>query len=75
MDFVTGDKYPDWKGHLLVGSLKFNYVELVMLEGDKVIKREKIAEDIGRVRNVKMGPDGYIYIALEGQGIVRVIPN
>ncbi|PKA83815.1 LOW QUALITY PROTEIN: glucose/arabinose dehydrogenase [Ulvibacter sp. MAR_2010_11] len=75
MDFVTGNKYPDWKGHLLVGSLKFNYVELVKLDGEMVIDREKIAEDIGRVRNVKMGPDGYIYIALEGQGIVRIIPN
>ncbi|MAO07114.1 MAG: hypothetical protein CL596_00200 [Alteromonas sp.] len=75
MDFVTGNKYPDWKGHLLVGSLKFNYVELVRLEGSNVIGREKIAEDIGRVRNVKMGPDGYIYIALEEQGIVKVIPN
>lgn len=75
MAFVTSDKYPKWKGGLLIGSLKFNYVELLKLDGDKVIGREKIAEDIGRVRNVKMGPDGYIYIAIEGQGIVKIIPN
>lgn len=75
MDFVTGNRYPSWKGHLLVGSLKFNYVELLKLKGNKVIGREKIAEDIGRVRNVKMGPDDYIYIALEGRGIARLIPN
>lgn len=75
MDFVTSDNYPDWKGHLLVGSLKFNYVELVKLEGTKVIDREKIAEDIGRVRNVKEAPDGYIYIAVEGDGIYKVVPN
>ena len=75
MTFVTGDKYPEWKGHLLVGSLKFNYVELVKLDGDKVIERERIAEDIGRVRNVKQGPDGFIYIAVEGDGIYKVIPN
>lgn len=75
MAFVTGNRYPEWKGHLLVGSLKFNYVELVRLDGDKVIDREKIAKDVGRVRNVKMGPDGYIYIAVEGQGIVKVIPD
>lgn len=75
MDFVTGNKYPDWKGHLLVGSLKFNYVELLKLNGDEVIEREKIAEDIGRVRNVKMGPDGFIYIAVEGDGIYKVIPQ
>lgn len=75
MAFVTGDHYPNWKGGLLVGSLKFNYVELLKLDGDKIIGREKIAEDIGRVRNVKMGPDAYIYIAIEGQGIVRLLPN
>jgi len=75
MDFVTSDTYPDWKGHLLVGSLKFNYVELVKLKGDKVTGRERIAEDIGRVRNVKEAPDGYIYIAVEGDGIYKVVPN
>ena len=75
MTFVTGDKYPDWKGGLLVGSLKFNYVELLKLDGNKVIDRLKIAEDIGRVRNVAQGPDGYIYIAVEGDGIVRLMPS
>lgn len=75
MAFVTGDKYPEWNGQLMVGSLKFNYIELLKLEGDKVVAREKIAEDIGRVRNVKLGPDGYIYIAIEGDGIVRIIPE
>ena len=75
MDFVTGNKYPDWKGHLLVGSLKFNYIELVKFDGTQVLSREKIAQDVGRVRNVKMGPDDYIYIGVEGQGIVRIMPN
>lgn len=75
MAFVTGDKYPQWKGKLLVGSLKFAYVELLTLEGEKVTDREKIAQGIGRVRNVKMGPDGLIYIAVEGQGIFRLIPE
>ncbi|OAB81464.1 PQQ-dependent sugar dehydrogenase [Cochleicola gelatinilyticus] len=75
MTFVTGNKYPDWKGSLLVGSLKFNYVEMLTLDDNKVIAREKIAVDVGRVRNVKMGPDGYIYIGVEGRGIVKIIPN
>lgn len=75
MDFVTGNNYPAWKGHLLVGSLKFNYVELVKLQGETVLGREKIADGVGRVRNVKMGPDDLIYIAIEGQGIVRLIPK
>jgi glucose/arabinose dehydrogenase len=75
MAFVTSDKYPDWKGHLLVGSLKFQYLELVKLDGDKIIGRQKIATNIGRLRNVAQGPDGYIYIGVEGKGILKIIPN
>lgn len=75
MAFVTGDRYPDWKGHLLVGALKFKYLELVKLKGDAVVGRQKIALDIGRLRNVAQGPDGYIYIAVEGKGILKILPN
>jgi len=75
MTFVTGNRYPDWKGHLLVGSLKFQYLELLKLKGNAVIERQKIATDIGRVRNVAQGPDGFIYIAVEGKGIFKIIPN
>ncbi|MNQ32078.1 Soluble aldose sugar dehydrogenase YliI precursor [compost metagenome] len=75
MAFVTGDRYPNWKGHLLVGALKFKYLELVKLKGDAVVGRQKIALDIGRLRNVAQGPDGYIYIAVEGKGILKILPN
>lgn len=75
MAFVTSKTYPDWKGHLLVGSLKFQYLELLQLEGDKIIGRQKIATNIGRLRNVKQGLDGYIYIGVEGKGILKIIPN
>lgn len=75
MAFITGDNYPEWKGKLLVGSLKFGYVEMLTFKGNEVIEREKIAQDIGRVRNVRMGPDHLIYVAVEGQGIYKIIPE
>ena len=75
MTFVTGDIYPNWKGHLLVGSLVFQYLELVKLDGEKVIGRQKIGTDIGRLRDVKQGPDGYIYMAVEGKGIIKIVPK
>ncbi len=75
MDFVTSDKYPEWKNDLLVGSLKFQYLELVELTNDKVTGRKKLLEDIGRVRNVRQGPDGFIYVAVENKGIVKIIPE
>lgn len=75
MVFVTSDKYPAWKGNLLVGSLKFQYLNRCVLDGEKVVKEEKLLENIGRVRNVRQGPDGYIYAAIEQKGIVRILPE
>lgn len=75
MTFVSGDIYPNWNGHLLVGSLKFQYLELVKLKDNKVVERQKVATDIGRLRNVAQGPDGYIYMGVEGKGIIKIIPN
>lgn len=73
MAFVTSDKYPHLKNNLLVGSLKFQYLELDILEDEKVVKRERLLEGIGRVRDVRQGPDGFIYVAVEGLGIVKLI--
>ncbi|MGY3794161.1 PQQ-dependent sugar dehydrogenase [Aquimarina sp. 433] len=75
MDFVTSDIYPDWKNDLLVGSLKFQYLELVELDKNKVIGRKKLLDGIGRVRNVRQGPDGYIYVAVENKGIIKIVPK
>ncbi|MDN3690346.1 PQQ-dependent sugar dehydrogenase [Cyclobacterium jeungdonense] len=72
---VTGDRYPEWQGDLLVGSLSFAYLEKLTLDGDEVTKREKIIDGMGRVRNVVMGPDGYIYAGIEGKGIVKIVPS
>lgn len=75
MAFVTGDKYPEWKGNLLVGSLRFKYVERCVIENDEVVHQDKLLSGIGRVRNVKMGNDGYIYVAVEQPGkIIRILP-
>ena len=73
MTFVTSNNYPDWKDNLLVGSLKFQYLERLVIENNKVTKREKLFENIGRVRNVRQAPDGFIYVAVEGTGIVKII--
>ncbi|MGQ9426951.1 PQQ-dependent sugar dehydrogenase [Gilvimarinus sp. F26214L] len=75
MTFITSDKYPDWQGDLLVGSLKFRYLVLANVEGSSVQDATVMFEDIGRVRNVRQGPDGYIYVATEGGGIKRIIPE
>ncbi len=75
MDFVTSDKYPEWKGNLLLGSLKFRYLNRCVIENDEIVKEEKLLEGLGRVRCVREAPDGYIYVAIEKKGIVRIVPN
>ncbi len=75
MAFVNSNKYPEWNGNLLVGSLSFQYLERLVLKGTKVVYREKLLADLGRVRNVRQAPDGYIYVAIEGKGIVKLVPK
>jgi glucose/arabinose dehydrogenase len=75
MIFITGDVYPEWKGNLLVGVLKFQYLNRCVIENNKVVEEEKLIEDLGRVRSVKQGPDGYIYVGVENVGIVKIIPK
>src|SRR5690606_11587120 len=65
MAFVTSDQYKEWKGNLLVGSLRFQYLNLCYLEGNKVVKEEMLLKNIGRLRDVRQGPDGFIYVAVE----------
>lgn len=73
--FVTSDKYPELKGDLLVGSLKFQYVEHLSLDGKTVTARVKLLEGIGRVRDIVEAPDGFIYVSVENKGIVKIIPK
>ncbi|MEP1446443.1 MAG: PQQ-dependent sugar dehydrogenase [Paraglaciecola sp.] len=73
MTFVTSDIYPDLKGKVLVGSLKFAYVVALELDGNKVLSQETLFPGIGRVRNVKQGADGYIYVATDGGGIFKIV--
>jgi glucose/arabinose dehydrogenase len=76
MTFVTSERYPEWQGDILVGSLKFGYIVRADVENNSVIGDEILFKNIGRVRNIKQGPDGYIYIATEtDSGIVRVVPE
>ena len=75
MTFVTSDIYPEWKGKIIVGSLKFAYLVALELDGNKVLSQETLFPGIGRVRNVKQGDDGYIYVATDGTGIFKIVPS
>lgn len=75
MAFISSDKYPGWKGDLLVGSLKFQYMDKCVLKDGKVVKEERFLDGLGRVRTIHQGPDGYIYVGIENLGIVKLLPK
>jgi len=78
MAFYTGAAFPGWEGNLFVGSLKFQYLARVVLDGTRVVSEERLLEDqFGRVRDVRQGPDGFLYLLTdEGDGrLVRLQPT
>lgn len=79
MAFVTSDRYGKaFQGNLLVGSLKFGYVDRIELaqpfEG-KVVRESRLLSGVGRVRDVRQGPDGLIYVLTDGSGgkLIRLL--
>jgi len=63
MTFYTGERFPKWRGNLFVGSLKFQLLSRLELDGEKIVKEERLIQgELGRIRDVRTGPDGYIYL-------------
>ena len=79
MAFLTSDRYgAAWKGNLFVGSLKFGYLDRIELKDDKVVAEHKLlADGRARIRDVKQGPDGLLYVLTdESDGkLLRLRPN
>ena len=78
MAFLTSDRYgPAWKGSLFVGSLKFQFLNRVELAGGKVVREERLLGDLGeRIRDVRQGPDGYLYVLTDNPKgrLMRLMP-
>ena len=72
MAFYAGDRFPKWKGNLFVGALRDQMLVRLVLDGDKVTKEERLLKGVlGRIRDVRAGPDGYIYVLTdESSGVL-----
>lgn len=79
MAFVTSERYGKaWQGSLLVGALKFRYLARLELDGARVVKEDKLLPDLGRrVRDVREGPDGFIYLLTDERNgqLLRLVPS
>ena len=77
MAFVSGSKFPQWTGDLLVGALRDQMLVRLELDGEKVVREERLLKGlVGRIRDVRMGPDGLVYLLTdEAEGaLLRLEP-
>ena len=76
MAFYSGDVFPAWKGSLFVGSLKFQILARLELDGGRVVHEERLLGELGRrIRDVRQGPDGHLWLVDETEGrILRLDP-
>jgi aldose sugar dehydrogenase len=66
MTFYTGDKFPQWKGNVFLATLSGEHLRRLVIDGQKVVKEEKLMDKEGfRFRNVRTGPDGYLYYSTD----------
>lgn len=67
--FNTGTRYAGWEGQLFSGALKGEAVWRMKLDGNRVVDREPLLKGrVGRIRDVRMGPDGWLYVLTDGDG-------
>lgn len=77
MAFYTGERFPGWRGNLFVGALRGQMLVRLTLDGERVVREERLLEGaLGRIRDVRAGPDGLLYLLIDSERgrIVRLEP-
>jgi glucose/arabinose dehydrogenase len=77
MAFYTGGRFPRWKGNLFVGALRDQMLVRLVLKGEKVVTEERLLKGVlGRIRDVRAGPDGFLYLLTDERNgmLVRLEP-
>ena len=78
LDFYDGDLLPEWRGDLLAGGLSGQLLVRLDMEGDEIVGEERLfAGQLGRIRDVRVGPDGAIYLLTDADNgrLIRVAPE
>jgi aldose sugar dehydrogenase len=76
MMFYTGERFPEWKGNLFVGSLAGKALIRLVLDGEHVVGEERLLSDRNqRIRDVRQGPDGAIYVLTGDGSLLRLVPR
>jgi aldose sugar dehydrogenase len=76
LSFYTGDKFPKWKGNLFSAALALEHLNRLVLDGQQVIKEERLLKELEkRIRQVRTGPDGFLYLSTDDGYILRLEPD
>lgn len=74
--FYSGDLFPEWKGTLFVGALRGEMLDRLTLSGKRVVAEEPLLVDQhARIRDVRMGPDGAVYVLTENGRLLKLTPH
>jgi len=66
MIFYSGDAFPEWRGDMFVGGMSGERLVRLRLNGREIVREETLLQDMGRIREVQQGPDGFLYLAVDG---------
>jgi aldose sugar dehydrogenase len=78
MTFYTGDRFPNWRGNAFIGALVGQQLRRVVLDGTRVLHQQELLAGYGaRIRDVREGPDGYLYILTDASNgvLARLQPD
>ncbi len=74
--FYKGDLFPQWKNSVFVGALRGTMLDRLTIQGDKVVDEEPLIHDMkARVRDVKVGPEGALYLLTDEGKLLKVTPK
>jgi glucose/arabinose dehydrogenase len=76
MTFYYGDLFPQWRGDLFVGALGGQMLNRLRLEGKRVVAEEPllVGEGRTRIRDVRTGPDGALYLLTDANALLKITP-
>jgi glucose/arabinose dehydrogenase len=72
--FYAGKAFPRWQDNLLVGSMKQMDLFRIVLDGDRPVVQETLLHGVNRIRDVRVGPDGYVYVLTDAGQLLRMVP-
>jgi glucose/arabinose dehydrogenase len=70
----TGNRFPQWRGNIFAGGMVGQQLARLTLDGQRVVNRETLAQQMGRIRDVRQGPDGYIYLVTDDREAGKPTP-